>query len=59
MTPSEQHKRNELDNCIRKYNESGDMNAFKRANELRAELGVEQVSEPNAESATEKKSKKK
>lgn len=46
MTPSEQHKRNELDNCIRKYNESGDMNAFKRANEIRAELGMEQVSEP-------------
>lgn len=48
MTPSEQHKRNELDNCIRKYNESGDMNAFKRANELRAELGMEQVSETDA-----------
>lgn len=46
MTPSEQHKRNELDNCIRKYNESGDMNAFKRANELRVELGMEQVSQP-------------
>ena len=48
MTPSEQHKRNELDNCIRKYNESGDINAFKRANELRAELGMEQVSETDA-----------
>ena len=48
MTPSEQHKRNELDNCIRKYNESGDINAFKRANELRAELGMEQVSEQDA-----------
>lgn len=46
MTPSENHKRTELDKCIRKYNESGDMNAFNRANELRIELGIEPVSEP-------------
>lgn len=48
MTPSEQHKLNELDKCIRLYNETGDTAAFKRANELRAELGMEQVSEPES-----------
>lgn len=48
MTPSEQHKLNELDKCIRHYNETGDVNAFNRANELRAELGMEQVSQQDA-----------